>query len=216
MSRKGERKRQQIVEAAAQLASHRGLKAASLSRIAERVGLTKSGLVAHFPSKEDLTLAVIDHAAVVFGREVLQGIDHTRPAIERLLTMLDRYRRYVVEETFEGGCLFLTMIVEIDDVSEREATRIRHYMDVWKRWIERVVRSGMECGELTAETDPHAVSTLLIGLCLGMGPTTRLFDAPRAFVHARTAARTYLETLRPLSRGERPASPPGSRGKSAG
>ncbi|RME76754.1 MAG: TetR/AcrR family transcriptional regulator [Planctomycetota bacterium] len=197
VSTRGARKRRQIVEAAAQLASHRGLKAASLSRIAERVGLTKSGLVAHFPSKEDLTLAVIDHAAAVFGREVLQGIDHSRPAIERLLVMLDRYRRYVIDETFEGGCLFLTMVVEIDDVSPREAERIRHYMNVWKQWIERVVRTGIERGELRADTAPAAVSDILIALCLGMGPTSRLFGAPEAaFDHAREAAHTVLATLR--------------------
>jgi AcrR family transcriptional regulator len=196
MSTKGARKRKQIVEAAAQLASHRGLKAASLSRIAERVGLTKSGLVAHFPSKEELTLAVIDHAAVVFGREVLQGVDHTRPAVERLLTMFDRYSRYVVDETFEGGCLFLAMIVEIDDASERERERIRHYMTVWKQWVERIVRTGIACGEVASNTNPEAVSSVLIALCLGTGPTFRLFDVPDYFTHARVAATMYLESLR--------------------
>ncbi|GIW70684.1 MAG: TetR family transcriptional regulator [Planctomycetota bacterium] len=197
MARSGASRRERIVEAAAQIASHRGLKGTSLSRIAERAGLTKSGLVAHFPSKEELTLAVIDHAANVFGRQVLKGIDHSRPARERLLDMFERYRRYVVEETFEGGCLFLAMTVEIDDASPRERERITHYMTVWRDWVARVVRDGIARGELRPDTQPEGVAAAMLALCLGMGPVSRIFRAPEYFEHARAAAVRYLDGLAP-------------------
>lgn len=195
MSKRGETKRLAIVEAAAQLASHSGLRGASLSQIAERVGLTKSGLVAHFASKEDLTLAVIDHAAHVFGEEVLRGIDHAQPSTARLMQMLERYSRYVIDEIFEGGCLFLTMTAEIDVASERERERVVTYMQVWKEWIERVVTVGQASGELAAEHEVESVSSVLLALCLGMGPTSRLFGAPRYFDHGLAACKVFIDSL---------------------
>src|SRR5213592_2574216 len=110
----GERSRSAILREAGQLATVEGIGGLSISRLAEAVGMSKSGLFAHFGSKEELQLATIETAEVLFGAQVIEPSSNAPTALERLRRLVDGYLRWVEGETFPGGCFFASALTEVD------------------------------------------------------------------------------------------------------
>src|SRR5215208_3928187 len=108
----GERSRTAILDEAARLATIEGISGLSLSRLADAVGMSKSGLFAHFGSKEELQLATIETADAIFEEKVLTPAETAGGGLERLRALLDGYLDYVEAGTFPGGCFFATVLVE--------------------------------------------------------------------------------------------------------
>src|SRR6476659_5710207 len=94
----GERSRNAILREAARLATVEGIGGLSIGRLADAVGMSKSGLFAHFGSKEELQLATVDLAGELFTEHVLSAGDGPAPAHERLTALVEGYLRYVSEE----------------------------------------------------------------------------------------------------------------------
>src|SRR3954464_7964048 len=99
----GERSRNAILREAAKLATVDGISGLSIGRLADAVGMSKSGLFAHFGSKEELQLATVDLAGELFTEHVLRAGDDAPTARDRLVALTEGYLRYVAEETFPGG-----------------------------------------------------------------------------------------------------------------
>src|SRR5947208_15980626 len=99
----GERSRGAILDEAARLATVEGIAGLSLSRLADAVGMSKSGLFAHFGSKEELQLETIEAANSVFTQLVTAPASRTATGIERLRQLLHAYLHYLEDETFPGG-----------------------------------------------------------------------------------------------------------------
>src|SRR5689334_5924571 len=111
---KGERSRNAILTAAARLATTYGLHGLSIGELAEHLGMSKSGLYAHFKSKEELELATIDAAAVVFNREVLEPAMAAPPGVRRLRKLSDAFLSHLERRVFPGGCFFAAVAAELD------------------------------------------------------------------------------------------------------
>src|SRR5881396_2676484 len=99
----GERSRSAILREAGQLATVEGIGGLSISRLADAVGMSKSGLFAHFGSKEELQLATIEAADSLFAAQVLEPASGAAGGLERLRALADAYLRYVEAEVFPGG-----------------------------------------------------------------------------------------------------------------
>src|SRR4051812_49653063 len=110
----GERSRAAILREAARLATVDGLDGLSLARLADAVGMSKSGLFAHFKSKEELQLATIEVANSLFEEQVLEPASSASTGLERLRLLTDSYLRYVEAETFPGGCFFASVLAEVE------------------------------------------------------------------------------------------------------
>src|SRR3954468_17276391 len=110
----GERSRNAILREAAKLATVEGISGLSIARLADAVGMSKSGLFAHFGSKEELQLATIEKADAVFTAHVLEPAADAARALDRLHGLVDAYLRYVQLETFPGGCFFASVLAELD------------------------------------------------------------------------------------------------------
>src|SRR5262249_48731712 len=110
----GERSRQAILYEAAQLATVDGLTGLSIGRLAEAVGMSKSGLFAHFGSKEELQLATIDTASEIFAAEVVDPALAEPSGIARLRALSDRFLEHVERKVFPGGCFFASVATEMD------------------------------------------------------------------------------------------------------
>src|SRR5437764_7821217 len=102
----GERSRKTILDEAARLATVEGLGGLSIARLANAVGMSKSGLFAHFGSKEELQLATVETADALFSAQVIEPASNAPTALEQLRRLADGYLRYVEAETFPGGCFF--------------------------------------------------------------------------------------------------------------
>src|SRR4051795_5290383 len=110
----GERSRAAILREAARLATVDGLDGLSLARLADAVGMSKSGLFAHFGSKEELQLATVDAARAIFEDLVIEPAGAAAPGLPRLQAYIDGFLDHVQEGVFPGGCFFVSAVSELD------------------------------------------------------------------------------------------------------
>jgi AcrR family transcriptional regulator len=110
----GERSRNAILYQAAQLATVEGLSGLSIARLAAAVGMSKSGLFAHFGSKEELQLATIETAGVIFAADVVEPALSEPTGIGRLRALAERFLDHVGRQVFPGGCFFASVAAEMD------------------------------------------------------------------------------------------------------
>jgi AcrR family transcriptional regulator len=151
---RGARTRAQILERAANLASVEGLEGLTIGRLATELGMSKSGLFAHFGSKEELQLATIEAAKEIFAREVVAPAREAERGLPRLEALLAAKLRYERGEVFEGGCFFETVRGEFDSRRPgpvRDA--IEADLEEWDALMLRAITSAIKAGDLKPDTD---------------------------------------------------------------
>jgi AcrR family transcriptional regulator len=149
----GERSRAAILDAATKLATVEGLDGLSIGRLAEHIGMSKSGLYAHFGSKEELQLAAIDAASEIFVREVIEPARAAEGAA-RLDALADSFLSYLSRRVFPGGCFFAAAQAELDTHPGPVREKLREASGRWFAYVERQVRGAQEMGELDPNEDP--------------------------------------------------------------
>src|SRR3954447_20025206 len=102
----GERSRQKILRAAANLATIEGLEGLSIGRLAAHIGMSKSGLYAHFGSKEELQLAAIETASEIFSADVVAPAEQASTPLAKIETLCEQFLSHVERRVFPGGCFF--------------------------------------------------------------------------------------------------------------
>jgi len=189
----GERSRKLILTAAARLATVEGLEGMSIARLADRTGMSKSGLYAHFGSKEELQLATVSHAGEIFLAEVVQpAMAHTDP-IERLLTAGDAFLSHVERRVFPGGCFFASAMAEFDTHPGPVKELITESIRDWFSQLEASAREAQEAGLIAADEDVSQL-TFELDAFLMMGNQAFLMTNDReATTRARRAYRARLE-----------------------
>jgi AcrR family transcriptional regulator len=144
----GERSRGAILDEAAQLSTVEGIGGLSLSRLADSVGMSKSGLFAHFGSKEELQLATIERADEIFHSQVLEPAESATDGLDRLRRLLDGYLRYVQAGTFPGGCFFATVLVEVSMQPGAVRDRLLVFLQDWLGRLESTIRDAQKEGTI--------------------------------------------------------------------
>jgi AcrR family transcriptional regulator len=150
----GERSRAAILNEAARLATVEGISGLSLGRLADAVGMSKSGLFAHFGSKEELQLATIETANSIFEQQVLDPAAKAESGLARLRALTDAYLRYVESGTFPGGCFFATVTVEVSMQPGAVRDRMLRFLEDWLGRLEQAARDGQREGAIAASEDP--------------------------------------------------------------
>src|SRR5437588_5148545 len=148
---KGMRTRQSILAHAARVGSAEGLEAVSLQRLASDLGISKSGLFAHFGSKEELQLATVEEAARIFTREVL--VPGLRPprGVARIESLCGAFLSYVRRDVFPGGCFFQAAGAEFDSKPGAVRDAIMERKRYWAGSLVRAVREAQQAGALRPE-----------------------------------------------------------------
>lgn len=149
----GERSRAAILQEATRLATVEGIEGLSIGRLADAVGMSKSGLFAHFGSKEELQLATIEAASDVFAQRVLAPAAAASGS-EHLRRLVDGYLRYVEEDTFPGGCFFASVLAEVDMRPGAVRDRLVRFLADWLGELERAVRAAQAEGAIDPAEDP--------------------------------------------------------------
>ena len=149
----GERSRTAILEEAARLATIEGLEGLSIARLADRVGMSKSGLFAHFGSKEELQLATIDAATAVFEASVVEPALLETQGLVRLRAFVDTYLRYVETDVFPGGCFFAAALMEMNMQPGLVRERLVAVFDSWLGRLASTVRDAQAAGEVDSAVD---------------------------------------------------------------
>src|SRR5215216_3302672 len=174
----GVRSRQAILHEAAQLATVEGLEGLSISRLADAVGMSKSGLYAHFGSKEELQLATVDTATALFDAQVVEPAENAGDALERLRRLVDGYLRYVEGETFPGGCFMASALAEVDMQPGPVRDRLVRFLIGWLARLETAVREAQSDGTIDPAEEPAQLAFEI---------EAALFLANAQFVVARTS-----------------------------
>jgi AcrR family transcriptional regulator len=149
----GERSRSAILREAAQLATVEGITGLSIGRLAEAVGMSKSGLFAHFGSKEELQLATVQTANAVFAEQVIEPAERAPSGLERLRRLADGYLRYVEAGTFAGGCFFASTLAEVDMHPGPVRDALVAFNEDWLGRLQAAVRDAQEEGAIDPEED---------------------------------------------------------------
>jgi AcrR family transcriptional regulator len=185
----GQRSRAAILDEAARLATVEGISGLSLSRLADAVGMSKSGLFAHFGSKEELQLATIDAATAIFDEQVLAPASSAPNAFERLHLLIDGYLRYLEVETFPGGCFFASALAEVDMQPGAVRDRLVAFLEDWLGRLEAAIHEAQHEGAIDSDEDADQLAFEL---------EAALLLANAQFVIARTSepierARTAID-----------------------
>lgn len=197
----GEDTRRTILKVAVDVASRKGLDALSIGELAKEVGMSKSGLFAHFGSKEDLQIATIDAASHMFGNSIVKPAYESPRGLARLAALLEGYIRYLEESVFSGGCFFSAAAAEFDDQPGRVRDRIAESMRFWAGMLEEEARLAVEAGELKPAVEPRQLIFELEALTHHANFGRRLLADHQAFSRARTALYNRLSTAStPLGR----------------
>ena len=194
---KGERTRQTILDAAAALATEEGLEPLSIGRLAEATGMSKSGLFAHFGSKEELQLATVDHAASMFVREVIAPAREAPRGLPRVWALCENMVDYSERQVFPGGCFFAGASFEFNNRPGAVRDRIEEMLRTWLSYLEHAVEQAQQTGELLQHPSAREIAFQLDAFAQAANAQYQLFRDERVFAEARRAIRERLESLRP-------------------
>jgi AcrR family transcriptional regulator len=193
----GRRSRSAILDEAARLATVEGIEGLSIARLADGVGMSKSGLFAHFGSKEELQLATVDHAAALFVAEVIAPARSAPRGLARVWALCDHMVDYTERQVFPGGCFFACTSFEFNNKPGPVRDRIEHMLRSWLSYLEHAVEQAQQSGELDPSLSAREVAFQLDAFAQSANAQFQLFRDPRVFEDARRAIRHRLESLRP-------------------
>jgi AcrR family transcriptional regulator len=194
---KGQRTRNSILEVAAALATEEGLEPLSIGRLAEATAMSKSGLFAHFGSKEELQLATVDYAATLFVGEVIDPARTAPKGLARIWALCDHMIGYAERQVFPGGCFFAATSFEFNNRPGPVRDRIEQMIRSWLSYLEHAVEQAQEAGELDPNASAREVAFQLDAFAQASNAQYQLFRDPQVFDDARRAIQERLESLRP-------------------
>lgn len=181
------------MKAAAAMASVEGLEGLSLGALAARLGISKSGLFAHFGSKEELEIATIEAAAQVFADDVLRPGLAAAPGIRRLVALTEAYLSHVERRVFPGGCFFAAAAAELDCRPGPVRERIAAFQREWTQTLERQAAEARAIGELDRAADPKQIAFETNALLTAANSVFLLQGDPAVFDRARSGLLGMLE-----------------------
>jgi AcrR family transcriptional regulator len=190
---KGEQTRQAILDEATSQARQVGLGGLTIGVLAARMQLSKSGLFAHFRSKEQLQLEVLEHARQRFIDLVIRPVLQAPRGEPRVRELFDRWLQWGSQP---GGCLFVAAQSELDDQPGPVRDRLVSDQRDWIDTIAQVFRSGVREGHFKSDADPEQFASELQGVMLGYHFSSRLLADPKAMERARTAFERLLDAAR--------------------
>jgi len=192
---RGEKTRQAILSHASKLASAEGLEAVSLQRLATDLGISKSGLFAHFGSKEELQLATVEEAARVFTDEVLRPGLKTPAGLARVWALCNSFLSYLSRGVFPGGCFFEAALAEFDSKPGRVRDAVVQTRGYWVASLARAIREAKPAGDVQPETDEEQVAWELGSLLVGANSSFVQDGGGVGIERARRAIRERLERI---------------------
>ncbi|MFE9427072.1 TetR/AcrR family transcriptional regulator [Kitasatospora sp. NPDC006697] len=184
---RGNQTRRTVLQRAAEIASVEGLENISLGRLGAEVGISKSGIFSLFGSKEELQLATVRSAISFYLEHLITPNRQLPEGIVKVRLLCEAWLRSSMVRIFPGGCFFFAASVEFAGRPGAVRDLLAGTQREWFHYVERVIESAVEAGELTAETDPAGLAFELLSLLDGANSTSLLHDDDTAYQKAATA-----------------------------
>lgn len=194
---KGAATREAIIDRAYCIACSAGLEGLSIGPLAEAVGMSKSGVFAHFGSREGLQLAVLESAGMRFGKHVLVPALKARRGLPRLRAIVDRWFDWV-RHSNDGGCLYLAAVSEYDDRPGAIRDSLLQHEVRWRNELARAIVLTIETGELQVDTDPQQLAFEIYSLALIVHHDAGLFGYAAAQSRGLRAFERLIRSYSPI------------------
>jgi TetR/AcrR family transcriptional repressor of nem operon len=183
---------------ALRLFSLKGFLSTSIQDVLEAADVSKGGLYNHFKSKEDLFYAVLDEARKIWRENNLAGLDQINQPVAKVKRLLNNFKDIYLKDTncLPGGCVFVTLLVELDDQKPELAREVNKGFEALKAMINRLLEQGKDSGELRDDIDAKAVSELIFAGILG---ATVIYGADKSSAKVDQTINSLLDYLNQLS-----------------
>lgn len=189
---RGDRTRAAILESAAILSSTEGLEGLSIGRLADHLGMSKSGLYAHFRSKEELQLATVRHAEAMYEEALVTPALAEPAGLARVLRFADLYADYIRDGPFPGGCFFIAAAIDParnrGPVKEALAAAQAELLD----FVAEEIATAQAAGDVAADVAPRELAFAVDALLTGADLNFLLFDDPAYIDQAKAGVRRLL------------------------
>jgi len=192
---RGLRTRDAILARAVDIASVHGLEGLTIGYLAEQLGMSKSGLFAHFGSKEDLQLATIEAARQRFIDKVTVPAVCATKGMPRLWRLIDFWLSSGEKNVFKGGCFFSAASFEFDSRRGPVRDRVSAIMREWIEAIAKAAKLAQEAGHLDAKLDPTRLAFELHAIAMSGHWAHQLLDDAQAYARARAIALDKLRSI---------------------
>jgi AcrR family transcriptional regulator len=189
---KGEETRAAILDEAVAIASEVGFTGLTIGQLAEHTGMSKSGLFAHFRSKEALQLETLEWARERFTDVVIRPTLAAPRGEQRVRALFDHWLDWETE-ALQGGCVFVTATIEFDDQPGAMRDALVRIQQDWLEFVATVAGTAVAEGDFRTELDTEQLAFTLQGLMLGYHHAARLMRDPKALAHTRQALDQLLE-----------------------
>jgi AcrR family transcriptional regulator len=189
----GVESRRAILNAAAHLATTRGLEVLSIGELAQHIGMSKSGLYAHFKSKEELELATIETAAETFERDVLGPANTSPGGLSRVTALSEAFLGHLERRVFPGGCFIATVSVQLASRPGRARDRVLALQAHWLGQFVAALGQALDGGELRHDTDIDQLVFEITAMLVRANFTWIVTGDRRVLDQARTGIRHALD-----------------------
>lgn len=189
----GVESRRAILHAAANLATTRGLEGLSLGELAQHIGMSKSGLFAHFKSKEELELATIETAAEVFLAEVVRPAAASPAGLSRIFALSEAFLEHLERRVFPGGCFFANVSVQLASSPGRPRDRVMEFIREWQAQFTEALDQARDSGELPRGADIDQLAFEVTAMLLRANFTWTVTGDPNVLDQARTGIKNTLD-----------------------
>jgi AcrR family transcriptional regulator len=188
----GERTRGAILRAAVSLATIEGLEGLSIGHLAAAIGMSKSGLYAHFGSKQELQLATVEEAERIFDEEVVQPALAAPLGLAQLAAVCEAYFSYLRRRVFPGGCFFAVTALEMGTRPGPVKERVAAIQSGFAALLRDFAATALEQDELPAREDPDWLAFELHAILLAADAKFVLQDDPAVLDLARQVVHQRL------------------------
>jgi len=192
---KGNKTRAAILDHAGELATAVGLEGVTIGRLADDLSLSKSGLFAHFRSKEELQMQTIEHQRERFVNAVVRPVLSTPGGEARVRALFEQWMTW--RKMNPGGCFFTAASFELDDRPGRPRDRLAQLQGEWLQSIAKVAESAVKRGEFRADTDPAQWASECYGIMLSYHLAEQLLKDSGAEARARRSFEDLVTRSRP-------------------
>jgi AcrR family transcriptional regulator len=195
--------RQRILHEGLALMSQSGLSGVTLGVLADQVGMSKSGLFAHFRSKEDVQIELLNHMTEFVAEHVIRPAMKVPEGLPRLRALVRHWFGWAQRAGLPGGCPVAAGLFEFDDVEGRVRNKILEMEAAWRHTLVRLVERAVELGHLRRDLDVGQFVWELCGIYLGHHAAHRFLRSSDADARAQTAFQALLDRAIPSSAGRR-------------
>ncbi|MGB7183479.1 MAG: TetR/AcrR family transcriptional regulator [Burkholderiaceae bacterium] len=191
--RKGQQTKASIIVAATEMAARDGLEGLTIGALADRAGMSKSGVFAHFGSREELQLAALNAYEQVFINEILAPALKQPRGLSRLVHLVERWLAYTANEA-RSGCILVSAAFEYHSRPGAVRDALVAMISGWQRELATAIKQAVQTGELLPDTDVDDLVFGLNGVVLAVHHDARLLQDADAFSRGRSAFNRLLQT----------------------